>query len=269
MRRVAVVALAALVVTPPAHAATVSYRLTLAPREALFGDPVEPEVDVVVDATRVAPSTVRLHADFRPYRVAAATVSRRRSGDLERIVYRWRLDCLVRGCLPGGPERRVQFAPVRIVWSGGEQTAFWPPLRVASRIDPRDLLQPTVRSDVIRQPPVTYAVSPSAVEAILIAVGALLLGYPALRLVRLAVRRWRRLRLTRLERLTPLERALELLRRAAAAGDVDPSRRALERVARELGDDELVGETRRLAWSRPRPESTEMDSLRTRVEERP
>ena len=58
-------ALGALVVVPAVGA--VSYRATLAPREAFFGDPVEAKVDVVVDPRTVDPSRIRVHTDFRPY----------------------------------------------------------------------------------------------------------------------------------------------------------------------------------------------------------
>ena len=269
MRRLALAALVALATAAPAHAARgPSYRLTMTPREALFGDPVTAQVDVVVDPARVSPASVRVHADFRPYHVESSTIVRTHARDLTRILFTWRLDCLERKCLPGGPERRVQFAPVRVTWSAGTQIAFWSPLRVASRIDPRDLLRAAPRSDVIRQPALTYAVSPAALVAALVAVAALLLVYPVVRLGRLVGRLVHILRTSRLERLGPMQRALELLRRASAGGEGAPSRRALERVARELGDHELSGETRRLAWSRPEPESGEMDSLRTRVEER-
>jgi hypothetical protein len=67
--------------------------------------------------------------------------------------------------------------------------------------------------------------------------------------------------------MTPMERALELLRVAAAMPERDPRRRALERVARELGEDDVAADARRLAWSRPQPESEEMDTLRSRVKD--
>ena len=269
MKRVALVAAVALLAAAPAQAAPLSYRLTLAPREVLFGDPVTAEVDVIVRPEQVRPSSIRIHTDFRPYSVAAATVAGADAGPLRRIAYRWRLECLARACLPGGPEKAVEFRPVRVTWSGRTETAFWPPLRLASRIDPRDVSQPALRSNVIRQPRVTYDIAPGRLALALVLAAALLLLYPALLVARLGRRLWRRFRLSRLERMTPMERALELLRLAASVPEHDPRRRALERVARELGEHEVAADARRLAWSRPQPEPEEMDTLRTRIEERP
>ena len=130
-------ALLALTFAAPAHGAPLSYRLTLAPREALFGDAVTAEVDVVVRPEQVSPSSIRIHTDFRPYRVVRATVIRADAGKLDRVVYRWRLECLTRACLPHGPEQAVQFRPVRVTWGVRTETAFWPPLRLAwSRAQP-------------------------------------------------------------------------------------------------------------------------------------
>jgi hypothetical protein len=269
VRRLALAALVALAIAAPAHAAGgLSYGLTMTPRETLFGDPVTAQVAVVVDRARVSPASVRVHADFRPYRVESSTIVRARAGDLTRVLYTWRLDCLERKCLPGAPERRVKFAPMAVTWSGGTEIAFWSPLRVASRLDPRDLLRPAPRSDVIRQPPLTYAVSPAALVSALVVLAVLLLAYPAVRLARVVAQLLYDVRTSRFERLSPMQRALELLRLASAGGEDASCRRALERVARELGDHELSGETRRLAWSRPNPETGEIDSLRTRVEDR-
>jgi hypothetical protein len=259
--------LAGLAVVAPAQAAGLSYRLSLAPRELMFGDPAEARVDVVIDPSAVAPESVRVHVDFRPYAVRSTTIARQSAGDVMRIEYRYGLECLARRCLPGGPERQIRFRPVRITYAGGQtQTAFWAPLQLASRVDPRELLRPTLRSEAIRQPAVTWGVRPSVALASLSVLAAALLAYPLLLGARLARRGWYVWRTTRLERLTPLERALELLRRSAHEED-ERRRRALERVARELGEDALVDDARRMAWSRPLPDEGEIDSLRTRVEE--
>jgi hypothetical protein len=267
MRRAVAVVAALAVAAPAAAAPPVSYQTALAPREALFGDTVEARADVVVDPTQTDPRAVRVHVDFRPYRVAATTVTRRAAGDLVRVRFAYRLECLLKACLPKGPERTVTFRPLRITWGNRTQTTFWPNLRLASRLDPRDLSRPTLRSEALRQPAVTWGVRPSVATALLVGGALLLLAYPALLVAHWLRRLWRLWRTTRLERLTPLERALELLRRASAGEQSDRSRLALERVARELGDDELGSDARRLAWSRPQPDSQSMDSLRTRVED--
>lgn len=274
VRRVALLVALAAVTAASAQAAVgtgVSYRATLSPREALFGDPLDARVDVAVDRARVAPSSVRVHIDLRPYKVVSTTRVERAAGGVTRVAFGYRLLCLETKCLPGAPERTLKFAPVRISWrdvDGRRQTQslLWPPLRQASRVDPRDLTEPTLRSDVVRQPAVTWGVQPSLVVALLLLAAAALLAYPALLVFRWGRRRWHVMRTSRLERLSPLERALELLRRAAAGGEDARNRRALERVARELRGHELGDDAERLAWSRPEPEADDMESLRARVE---
>lgn len=272
MTRTALVALAALVLVAPAYAqgTGVSYRATLSPREALFGDPLDARVDVVVERSLVAAAGVRVHADFRPYVPVATRRTERPAGEFTRVEYRYRLLCLRKRCLPNGPERTVRFAPVRITWRGESgaqtQTIFWPSLRLASRLDPKDLAEPTLRSDVVRQPAVTWGVGPKLAIGLLLALAGLLLAYPLALAVGLARRAWYVLRTRRFERLSPLERALELLRYAAAGGESEPSRRALERVARELRGHPLGEDARKLAWSRPHPGRDEMESFRSRVE---
>jgi hypothetical protein len=276
VRRVLVLALVVAAVIAPAAAAGertgVSFRATLAPREALWGDVVRGRVDVVVEPALADPDSVRVHVDLRPYSVVSTTVTRDREGSLVRVTNRYRLRCLERPCLPGRPERLIDFRPVRITWAdrGGRtqtQTIFWPPLELASRVNPKDLAEPVLRSEVARQPPVTWRVRPSLAIGGLLVVAGLLLLYPVLLVARLARRGWYVWRTSRLERLSPLERALELLRRAAHGGEDERSRLALERVSRELEGHELGEHASRLAWSRPAPERDDMETLRERVEE--
>jgi hypothetical protein len=272
VRRAAVAAFAALVVTAPAHAqgTGVSYRATFSPREALFGDPLDARVDVVVERALVAADSVRVHTDFRPYVPVATQRTDRPAGRFTRVEYRYRLLCLRKRCLPNGEERTITFAPVRITWRGEgraqTQTILWPALRLASRLDPSDLSEPTLRSDVVRQPAMTWGIDPKRAIVLLLAVAAFLLAYPLVLAVRLVRRALYVLRTRRFDRLSPLERALELLRRAAAAEESAPSRRALERVARELHEHPLGEDARKLAWSRPGPGQEEMESFRSRVE---
>jgi hypothetical protein len=250
----------------------VSFRATIAPREALWGDVVEGRVVVIVEPALADPRSVRVHVDLRPYAVVSTDVTRDREGAFVRVTHRYRLRCLDRPCLPGRPERLIDFRPLRITWTdrGGltqTQTVFWPPLELASRVNPKDLAEPTLRSEVARQPPVTWRVRPSLAIAGLLVVAGLLLLYPVLLVSRLARRGWRVWRTSRLDRLSPLERALELLRRAAQGGEDERSRLALERVSRELHGHELGEDASRLAWSRPAPDRDEMETLRERVEE--
>ena len=63
---------------------------------------------------------------------------------------------------------------------------------------------------------------------------------------------------------SPLERALEVAVLRADTGDLPERRRALERVARELGaagDPALAGEVRALAWAPTAPTTAQIESL--------
>jgi hypothetical protein len=88
------------------------------------------------------------------------------------------------------------------------------------------------------------------------------LGAGAL-VVRVALLDRRPLRALRIPpHLTPIDRALALAEHAARHGEVDESRKALERLAAELrrhGAVERAGDAERLAWSArsPTPESVE------------
>jgi hypothetical protein len=64
----------------------------------------------------------------------------------------------------------------------------------------------------------------------------------------------------RVDRRTPLERALAHVRAARAYAD-PRRRRALERLAREVDDPELGSRIRELAWSPPSPEGADMDRV--------
>jgi hypothetical protein len=264
---VAFVVLAGLVAPGSVHAAPPAYRATLTPREALFGDPLDARVDVVVDPAGSDPAGVRVRVDVRPYVASPPRVTRSSAGDLVRLTFAYHLRCLAKACLPGGPERTLEFPPVRISWGNRTDALRWPKLQLGSRVDPKDLAHPVPRSEVVRQPPVTWGVRPSLAIGALVGGAVLLLVFPAVLAFGFGRRLWRVWRTSRLERMTPLERALELLKRAAAGEEPESSRRALERVARELGDDDLGADARRLAWSRTGPDPQAMETLRGRVED--
>jgi hypothetical protein len=65
-------------------------------------------------------------------------------------------------------------------------------------------------------------------------------------------------------RLSPVERALRLAEHAAANGEVEEERKALERLSVELarsGHGELADRARSLAWSEHEPQSDGLSSL--------
>lgn len=241
-----------------AHA-PVKVHTALAPRAAEFGDRIVAQAEFLVDPARVEPGALQVVADFAPYRVLGApAVTRRNEGGLEELRYRWELDCLQRACLPRESARRVVFTPVRARYPGGLETGVWPALRVDTRVGPQDLARPALRFDVQPLPRATERISPATLRLLLLGgaalalLGAAVLLAPELLALVPAHRR--------VDRRTPLERALAHVR--AARVHADPRRRrALERLAREVEDPELGTRIRELAWSPPSPEGEEMDRV--------
>ncbi len=255
--------------TPVAPADPVQVHTTLAPRAAQFGDAIVAQADVLVDTARVDPDAVKIVAAFAPYEVIGApTVTRGPAttgggGALTQLRYRWSIDCLARTCLPQQTARRFVFAPVRAEYRGGLATGIWSALRVETRVGAQDLGRPGLRFDVLPLPAATQRVAPGTLHWLLLAAAALaFLGAAALlgpELVALLPS------YRRVDRRTPLERALAHVR-SARAQDTPPRRRALERLAREVDDPELGTRIRELAWSPPTPEEDEMDRLARQAE---
>jgi hypothetical protein len=243
----------------------VKVHATLVPRATQFGDRVVAQAELLVDPGRVDPGSVRVVTDFSPYRVLAEpTVTRRSEGGLTELRYRWELDCLARTCLPRETARRIVFAPVRAQYGGGLATSVWPALRVETRVGPQDLARPALRFDVLPLPKATQRISPGALHMLLLAGAAFALLLAAALLapeLMALVPAYRRV-----DRRTPLERALAHVRAARAHG-APPRRRALERLAREVDDPELGVRIRELAWSPSSPEGSEMDRVADQVEE--
>jgi hypothetical protein len=244
---------------PVAARNPVTVHATLGPRAVQFGDRVVAQAELLVDPARVDPGGLKVVADFAPYRVVGApAVASRDEGGLTELRYRWSLDCLDRACLPRETARRFVFAPVRAQYRGGVATGVWPALRVETRVGPQDLARPALRFDVLPLPKATQRISPGALHVLLLVAAALLLLLAAALLVPevLALAPASR----RVDRRTPLERALAHVRAARAYAD-PRRRRALERLAREVDDPELGTRIRELAWSPPSPEKDEMDRV--------
>lgn len=252
--------------SPVAPREPVQVHTALGPRALLFGDRVAAQADVLVDGSRVDPGALRVRADFRPFRaVGPPRVSSRSDGDATRIRYRWSLECLARRCLPRDTARRVVIVPVRAEYPGGLATGIWPALRIESRVGTQDLAHPALRFDVLPLPPTTERISPDTLRVLLLLAAALaLLSAVALLTPELLalVPSYRRV-----DRRTPLQRALDQVR-LARAREAPPRRRALELLAREVADPELEARIRELAWSPPSPEGSEMDRVADQAEER-
>lgn len=247
----------------------------LTPEQHLFGDAVRARVELIVDAKRVDPDSVEIGANFDPYReLRPVEVTRSEDGTLTKLRYDYVLGCLVSQCLPRGTGR-VELAGVAVNYlRRGESepaaaTVEWVPIRAAGRIDPDQLDQAALRADLRDLPSASYRVSPRTVElvalvlAVLFAVGAAILILRLLPLDRLAARLGARF----VDKRSPLEQALALVRESATSGSPEEERRALERLAVELRrarSPALAGDASRLAWSQPVPAG--IDPLSDEVE---
>jgi hypothetical protein len=249
----------------------------LSPEQHLFADAVRARVEIIVDTKRVDPDSVEIGANFDPYReLRPAEVSRSEDGPITRLRYDYVLGCLVSRCLPRGAGR-VELGGVAVNYlRRGESvpdaaTVEWVPIRAAGRIDPNELEQAALRSDLRDLPSASYRVSPRTVElvalalAVLFAVGAAILILRLLPLDRLAARLGARFA----DKRSPLEQALALVRESSASGSAEDERRALERLAVELRrarNAELAEDASRLAWSSGQPVPAGVDPLSDQVE---
>lgn len=247
----------------------------LSPEQHLFGDAVRARVELIVDTTRVDPDSVEIGANFDPYReLRPVEVTRSEDGALTKLRYDYVLGCLVSRCLPRGTGRvELGGVAVNYVRRGESQpdaaTVEWVPIRAAGRIDPNELDQAALRSDLRDLPSASYRVSPRTVElialvlAVLFAIGAAILILRLLPLDRLATKLGARF----VDKRSPLEQALALVRESAASGSPEEERRALERLAVELRRNRnpaLAGDASRLAWSEAVPAG--IDPLSDEVE---
>jgi hypothetical protein len=153
----------------------------------------------------------------------------------------------------------------------GSLTVRLPTIRVNSRIAGAETtrFQPGLQPF----PGASYVLSPTLLTALLLLGSLGLLVLAGVLLVRLLPKR-------RVEPvpapvaeevpLTPLERAIVLVRQAELRGDVPGLRKALEGLARELRRQEqaeLAVDARRLAWSREWPQDGVVTSFTGKVED--
>ncbi len=268
-------------------------RADLAPRSVRFGDTVRALVEVTLDRNRVDPDSVRLRADFSPWKQVANPERLRRDGETTtslRMTYVLR--CLTSACISTeetavltdksfqtfGLARVTYTAPQATGSSGRDSLQVpWPRLIVDARYSARDAQSAGAsatgwRADLLSLPAVTYSVTPGLLFALLLVAGTLL-----------AIAAGAFAHLARLRRapparpraegppepvLTPLERALALLEDPARVDGAGDQRRALELVAAALaehGDMKLALASRALAWSEPVPGVRETNGLAVRA----
>jgi hypothetical protein len=246
------------------------------PRAHLFGEPVTARLDVVFDSTRIEPNSVKATPRFDPYTIESRRESRESFGGITRVRTEYALACLSRKCLApksgflGVPRTRVEYKP-RSLRDPLIASVDWPAVRTASRIGVKELEGLELLADVRDVPPVSYRVAPSTVTsvgyglAVLFGTVGLLLLARALALPALVASALARRR----ARLSPLQRALNMVRRSTESGERADSRRALERLAVELRqtkEPDLARTATHLAWRRSDPSGSTVEPLSDDVE---
>jgi hypothetical protein len=254
-------------------------RSSAEPATSLFGDLVMLRADVLVDRRDVAPGSVRIEARFTPFRlVTRARRVRNLSARASRIEYEFGIQCVSLACLRAGVRRdeggAVRATPIalrrgRVVAEprAGQpiRTTFaWPEVVVQSRLTQRVIEGGEPQVGRFPTPPRTQLIAADLAGGLLLAVGALLAlggGYLLARVVR-GSRVVLRLRLP--SHLTPLDRAVALVRAASDNGDEVGERKALERLSAELrrhGEGTLAEAAGQLAWSAGPPSPVAVDDL--------
>jgi hypothetical protein len=239
--------------------ARVRVTTTLEPRTHMFGERVTATIETLFDPRRVRPESVRLEPAFNPYQIVGERRTESGTAGLTRIRFEYRLQCIRQGCTPSRDKRQFEFPLTSIFFTmvgvgQSQETVQWPPLEVVSRLGPFDLDRARWRADTRRVPEATYRASPVALAGGLFGGAALLVAAAAgLALVSRPRRALEEVEVEEDVHLrTALDRALELVDAHSLNGTTPEGRKALERLARELlrvGQDDLAGRARQLAWS--------------------
>jgi hypothetical protein len=249
---------------------------SISPRPSLFGDVLTARTEVLVDANRIDPASVRVETDFFPYVQAREPLrSSSRSGPLVALGYRFPISCLSGDCAPGPGIRRVvlPLLVVRARLRDGRATvvrARWPQIAVAPRVDEAALrTSPLGWRSQLDVPAVSYRVSPRTLLAALLACAAALV-LAALALVAVEYARRTRIRKTRASALSRVGAAVALARESMRRNP-DDRRKALALLARVLASrdpkvDLLGSAAEKLAWSRDRPDPDRIGALADEVE---
>ena len=260
-------------VRPPRQSLTV-VASSVRPSVHAFGETVVAELELAADTKVVRPETVRIDPDFAPYEAAGpGRVERVDSGSTTRWRYRFPLRCLREGCAPNGDRRSFEFPLASVAYrfqlSPGPASLIveWPSFDVTARVGDDALARRAWRANVSTTPAPTYRWSPGWLAAFLLAGTAAFAALGAALVWRLTRRR----ELVSVEEaqaeapiLAPLDRAFELAHQASLNGDTPDRRRALERVARELGGQGLVDlaeRARALAWASGSADPAAIDAL--------
>lgn len=249
------------------------------PARSLFGQVLTAHAQLVVDPRRVDPASVELDVNLRPFQIRSET--RRVTRGLGRaaiVDFQYDIQCVTRACVPHqkspGAEA-FQLKAAKATYSGRDGKAFtlsvdWPAFGVQSRLTPEEIALSTPQvANGSAQPPVSWAVSPGLLGGLALVVASLLMlgsGWLVASVVRGDMRPLRVRRIP--AHLTAIERALVLAEHATAHGEVEESRKALERLAEELRRQRAEGyanEAERLAWSERGPSPETVAELATSV----
>jgi hypothetical protein len=249
------------------------------PQRSFFGQVLTAHAQLVVDPRRVDPASAQLTVDLLPYRIRSE--SRRITNGLGRaavVDFRYEIQCVTRACVPndqGSGADAAQLKPATATYRTRDGRAVtarvaWPIFGVQSRLTADDiaLSTPQVAKDS-PQPPVSWALSPGLVGGVALTLAALLVLGAGWLVAAFVGGDTRLVRVRHIpSHLTPIERALALAEHAAAHGEVDESRKALERLAAELRRRRAVrhaDDAERLAWSETDPSPESVAALATSV----
>ncbi|HEY2072660.1 MAG TPA: hypothetical protein VGG88_03710 [Gaiellaceae bacterium] len=254
---------------PPAR--PLAARAALVPAQTLFGDPVVATITVVLDRELVAGGSVRVEPSFAPYApTGLPSVTRTTAGRLETLQYRYTLECVNDGCLPGRAPLTVRFPAFVVSGSSVKQAVSWPALVVSSRLSAAATAAGSpqfVEPDGL--PPVRYSVSPGMLGDVLVVLAGLLALAGMLLLVREVLLRNEARRRRAADRRSPLEIALDYVRQAAGRPLASDRRKALGLLAEildERGDDALAVSADAAAWAEGAPEPSTVLAIADEVE---
>jgi hypothetical protein len=264
----------------------------LTPQVHLFGDAVTARVAVIADTKYVDPARLRITTSFRPYlAVGDPVVLRLNSGRFAQVTWTWTLRCLTAPCVPRLPPSEkyhvFHFRLVHIDYltkTGTKAygiTASWPPVEVVSQESPASQTALEATNELTWHYHLTPVASPTfGLSPTLLFWLALGLGSVALLAAAGYAGSWyltvrpARTKAGAVDSKTTLERALALLAWAHERGDETLERKALERVAGELGveaplpvTDELSRTARELAWSANVPGDEEVETFAEQARE--
>ena len=156
---------------PTLRGELVSTATSFEPRAHLFGEPVTARLEVVFDATRIEPDSVKASPSFAPYTITSRTESRESFDGITRVRTEFVLACLTRDCLAPRsgflqvPRTKVEYKPSALP-EPLIASVDWPPVRTASRIGSNDLEGLELLADVRDLPPLSYRVAPSTVTSV-------------------------------------------------------------------------------------------------------